>query len=79
MEINIKTKYDLNEIVYVLCSNKIVIARIIDIQITSNTLEKNNDVLIKYYLVDADDRNYRLGFYKEENMFDTKKQLLESL
>lgn len=79
MEINIKTKYDLNQLVYVLSNNKIVIARIINIQTLTNTMKNHNDVLVKYYLVDADDRTYRLGFYKEENMFDTKKQLLESL
>ena len=79
MEINIKTKYDLNQLVYVLHSNKIIIARIINIQIISNTMEKHNDIIVKYYLVDADDRTHRLGFYQESNMFDTKKQLLESL
>lgn len=79
MDINIKTKYDLNELVYVLYDNKIIIAKIIDIQITTHTMEKHNDITIKYYLVNADDRTHRLGYYQERNMFDTKKQLLESL
>ena len=79
MEINIKTKYDLNQLVYVLHSNKIMIAKIIDIQIISHTMEKHNSVTLKYYLVDANDRTNRLGYYQEENMFDTKEQLLESL
>ena len=42
-------------------------------------MEKHNDIIVKYYLVNADDRTHRLGFYQESNMFDTKKQLLESL
>ena len=42
-------------------------------------MEKHNDITIKYYLVDADDKTHRLGYYQERNMFDTKKQLLESL
>ena len=79
MEINIKTKYDLNQLVYVLHSNKIIIARIIDIQIISHTMEKHNDITIKYYLINADDKTHRLGYYQEKNMFDSKKQLLESL
>ena len=37
------------------------------------------NITIKYYLVDADDKTHRLGYYQERNMFDTKKQLLESL
>ena len=79
MEINIKTKFDLNQLVYILYNNKVIIARIIDIQIISHNMEKHNDLAIEYYLVDADDKNRRLGFYLEENIFDTKKQLLESL
>ena len=79
MDINIKTKYDLNQLVYVLFNNKIVIARIIDIHIITHNMENHNDIIIKYYLVDADNKSYRLGYYQETNMFDTKKQLLESL
>lgn len=41
MEINIKTKYDLNQLVYVLSNNKIVIARIINIQTLTNTMKKS--------------------------------------
>lgn len=79
MDIQIKTKYDLNELVYVLHSNKIIIARIINIHTITHNMENRSDVIIKYYLVDADDRTNRLGYYQERNMFDTKKQLLESL
>ena len=42
-------------------------------------MEKHNDIIIKYYLVDSDNKTHRLGYYHEENIFDTKKQLLESL
>ena len=79
MDINIKTKFDLNELVYVLYNNKVVIAKIIDIHTVTHNMENHFDVTIKYYLVDADDKTHRLGYYQEENIFDTKKQLLESL
>ena len=79
MDIQIKTKYDLNQLVYVLYNNRIIIARIIDIQTITHTMEKHNDIIIKYYLVNADDKTHRLGYYQESNMFDTKKQLLKSL
>ena len=79
MDIQIKTKHDLNELVYVLYNNKVVIARITDIHTITHNLENLVDITIKYYLVDADDKTNRLGYYQEENIFDTKKQLLESL
>jgi len=79
MEITIKTKHDLNQLVYVLYDNKVTIARIIDIQTITHNMEIHNDISIKYYLVDADDKLRKLGYYPEENVFSNKKQLLESL
>lgn len=79
MDIQIKTKYDLNQLVYVLYNNKIIIARIIDIHTITHEMENHIDITIKYYLVDSDNKTHRLGYYHEENIFDTKKQLLESL
>lgn len=79
MEITIKTKYDLNQLVYVLNNNKIVLARIIDVFISVHNLNNYTDENIKYYLVNADCKTDRLGYYRDNDIFDTKKELLESL
>lgn len=79
MEINIKTKYNVNQLVYVLYDNKIIIGKIVSIQIISTTREKHNDIDIKYYLVNNNDITHRLGYYIENSMFDNEKQLLETL
>lgn len=79
MDINIKTKYDLNQLIYVLHNNRIIIARIIDIHTITHNMEGLNEAIVKYYLVDGNDRTNRLGYYQENNMFDSKTQLLESL
>lgn len=79
MDIQIKTKFDLNELVYILYNNKVIIAKIIDIHTITHNMENHLDVTVKYYLVDANDTTHRLGYYHEITMFDTKKQLLESL
>lgn len=78
MEINIYTNFDLNELVYVLYNNEAVAARITHIHTITHTVQNHTDIIIKYYLINADTMQ-RLGYYEERNMFDTKKQLLESL
>lgn len=78
MDIQIKTKYDLNELVYVLYNNEAVAAKITHIHTITHTIQNHSDIIIKYYLVDAD-KLQRLGYYEEKNIFDSKKQLLENL
>ena len=71
---DIKTKYDLGQSVFFMKDNKVETSAIkqINIDVWYNK-DKEISMRIHYYLFSADQ------FYKEDNLFLTKEQLLKSL
>lgn len=70
----IKTKFNLGQKVYLLRNNKVVCPQIDGIFVRVNALENGEkDISIIYELVELDKR------YDEEVLFATKEELLQSL
>ena len=70
----IKTKFNLGQKVYLLWNNKVICPQIDGILIRINALENGEkDISIIYELVELDKR------FDEEVLFATKEELLQSL
>lgn len=79
MELKVKTKYELDQLFYVMYNNEVTIGKVTDISISHNYSDKYVNTSIKYLLIDIKNPKNRLRYYNENEIFRSKKELLESL
>lgn len=73
----IETKFNINQIVFILNNNRIESVRVDQIETFTNA---HNSLSINYLLVEKDSRNRaEIGTYLEDDIFETKEDLIKSL